>query len=285
VETNKTYRLRSGFTLIELLVVISIIALLIAILLPALGAARVAAQKQQNTVNLRSQQQAIAIYSQENKGFYTGLTSQGKIKSVAELAGSYGGNDLNASGSQQFGAGLVPRFLELIQSGILAPDHVYSPVERAPNKKVWGIEDGANNFTMFNVSYAILDISFQGMGNIASAPGKYLKGSAGKSWVDDMSVGTPIFSDRNTAINSGEYTSLWDDKNWQGGIVFNDNHAEYLPDKVLAKSTLAQKTIENDDLFDPNTTGLNGEVRSEHVRMSKKNITDTYGDTNLGLSW
>ncbi len=52
----------SGFTLIELLVVISIIALLIGILLPALGQARVSARKAVTMANLRSVGQTAIGY-------------------------------------------------------------------------------------------------------------------------------------------------------------------------------------------------------------------------------
>eukprot|EP00752_Nemacystus_decipiens_P016873 g15105.t1 len=60
-----------GFTLIELLVVISIIALLIAILLPALGAARISARDSQSLSNVRQIGSiAMANYLVDRKDLY-----------------------------------------------------------------------------------------------------------------------------------------------------------------------------------------------------------------------
>lgn len=59
---------RAGFTLVELLVVIGIITVLIALLLPALGAARRAATNVKCLATLRSMSQAAQMHAGEHKG-------------------------------------------------------------------------------------------------------------------------------------------------------------------------------------------------------------------------
>jgi prepilin-type processing-associated H-X9-DG protein/prepilin-type N-terminal cleavage/methylation domain-containing protein len=58
----------TGFTLVELLVVIGIIALLMGLLLPALGRAREAARRSTCLSNIRQIGQAFAAYVSEHKG-------------------------------------------------------------------------------------------------------------------------------------------------------------------------------------------------------------------------
>lgn len=93
---------RFGFTLIELLVVISIIALLIGILLPALGAARDAARAMNCLSNIRNMQTAHWMYMNDYDGRFIspglghGGSHQNEPVAWINTLSEYYGNELIA---------------------------------------------------------------------------------------------------------------------------------------------------------------------------------------------
>ena len=83
-------RRRSAFTLIELLVVISIVALLTAVLLPALQNARAVAQQTACLSNERQQAIAITTYTADQSGrlpYYNEETQLNPSPSTGRILG------------------------------------------------------------------------------------------------------------------------------------------------------------------------------------------------------
>jgi prepilin-type N-terminal cleavage/methylation domain-containing protein/prepilin-type processing-associated H-X9-DG protein len=107
-----------AFTLIELLVVIGIIAVLMAILLPALGRARSNAKKSVCGSNLRSWGRAISVYAAEWNGF---------IMSSTVISAAFLPNNIMTGGSAQ----------NEVQIGPFNPYIGYAA--DIPNKKVRGV--------------------------------------------------------------------------------------------------------------------------------------------------
>ncbi|AQQ09287.1 PilD-dependent protein PddA [Sedimentisphaera cyanobacteriorum] len=109
---------KKGFTLIELLVVISIIALLMAVLMPALGRARESARIIVCKSNLRQYGLAIQMYTSSNDGYfpyiYNWLYSQDNLSKISK------GQYLQPDGSYESGPACPPQCVW--HNSLAAPD-------------------------------------------------------------------------------------------------------------------------------------------------------------------
>jgi len=146
-------RKHAAFTLVELLVVIGIIAVLIAILLPALNAARVAANNIACVSNLRQIAQATFNYVNDNKGRYP-IESNNQYTGGAYSLVSSTGADARATWSN-FWVGKYLGSKQLRISGDPASGYRDSPVFRCPSD-ARGPVDNTQAAGWGNASYMML---------------------------------------------------------------------------------------------------------------------------------
>ena len=141
-----------GFTLIELLVVITIIAILIALLLPALSAARQAADVTLCASNERQIVLAMQYYAQDNNGF---LPSSNLLTAYS-WADTLGGVPITSGGKVLVGH--LPQYLPDIYGGYYGYNYPSSAVWLCPLFQQAYQDSGLTEFGKLN--YAACDYSF-----------------------------------------------------------------------------------------------------------------------------
>lgn len=218
------FAFKRAFTLIELLVVISIIAVLVGILLPALGAARRSSNQVKSSSQLRGVQQSMVVFSNSNNYYLPGILRGGTIQPNGSATADSGGGEVGSA-----------RYFILLNGQFIASDLLISPAETLAK---WT----SGPVTTLNHSYAVA--------NFTSADADF---GRRHEWKDNASGAVIIMSDRNAGgdASTDQVRSVWTTRTgeWKGGVVWGDNHAEFAQTSTAFSTRYHNTSNSADNLF------------------------------------
>ena len=241
-----------GFTLIELMVVISIIALLISILVPALGKIKDTANRMKSSTQIRGIHQGLVTFAQGNgaQEWYAGLKADGQLDDSETLAAD---EDIPyVDGTGQNVRNVEARFAILLGNDFYSSDFLVSPSEQ--NAGISRYDTSVANaktlttFTDDNYSYALLHIPDPAAANNRLSEWRSTTNSQAAIVTDRViprTAGGAI-----TLADSDTYASLHSETSWRGNVAYNDNHVEFETAVALDGTKYANHLVTvDDDLF------------------------------------
>jgi len=288
---------KTGFTLIELLVVMSIIALLLSILMPALGRAKAEAMLTKDQSQVKSVYGGFAMWSPSHNGKYPipGLQRRLEDPAIGGFVKGRGPEDLLVNDHASM-------LSMSIMENLFTPDAVIAPTEQSPYVAV-----------MMNYDYDEYDASPSGWTFWDSAFGNDLENNCNNSygiipitgkrkdqnWSVSSNnptgfalIGTrgPKDGDYETTPHSNSYLMHGIDRDWKGVIAFGDGHLETLETMYPMSSTYLDSSGESaaDNLFFEeleqeedtaygNGLGQGADIVLTHVKVDEVNDNDKAG--------
>jgi prepilin-type N-terminal cleavage/methylation domain-containing protein len=252
--TQRSNTTKRGFTLIELLVVMGIIALLLAILLPALNRARATARRVKDSTQIQQIHKGFLTLARDYNGVYP---TPGLIDRVGNIPGKGAEDQTQNNHANLYSACVMQNAFDTsvlistaeVSTNVLAMANynyeAYNVV--AAEDQYWDPNFKANLGTLSNVSYGTLTL-------IGARKAKEWRDTyntkyavMGNRGVQDGSLVENIYNaSRTLQIHGGA-------KQWEGNICFNDNHVafenKFQPDGIQQITVTGSTTPVDDNIF------------------------------------
>jgi prepilin-type N-terminal cleavage/methylation domain-containing protein len=224
-----------AFTLVELLVVISIIALLIGILLPALGAARRTARQMQGSTQIRGLHEGFIVFASGNNEWLPGRKRDGTQDSAwvfRQGAAQAGGSTIQADPGWAF--------RRAAEDKLYTGDIMISPSETL---KRWS----TGPLHTANFSFAMVNDPNRG--------GRTFDGRRNSQNSEATVLSDRAIAAANAAFQVSVHTTnpIGNVSDWRGSVCFADNHVIMSPDQTIT-SRYGKIRTPDDNLFNRGDT-------------------------------